>query len=97
MRTLAPLDEQAIIDSVAKTGRLVVVDTAHHTAGAAAEVAAVAAEYCFDDLKAPVRRVTTPDIHIPFSPTLERKMFPTPDDVVQAVLKSAQPAARSRD
>jgi pyruvate/2-oxoglutarate/acetoin dehydrogenase E1 component len=41
--------------------------------------------------------VATPDIHIPFSPPLERKMFPTPDDVVQAVLKTAQPAARSRD
>jgi pyruvate/2-oxoglutarate/acetoin dehydrogenase E1 component len=96
MRTLAPLDEQPIIDSVAKTGRLVVVDTAHHTAGAAAEVAAIAAEYCFDDLKAPVIRVTTPDIHIPFSPPLERTMFPTPDDVVRAVLKTTQPAVRSR-
>lgn len=96
MRTLAPLDEQSIIDSVAKTGRLVVVDTAHHTAGAAAEVAAIAAEYCFDDLKAPVARVTTPDIHIPFSPPLERTMFPTPDDVVRAALKATQPAVRSR-
>jgi acetoin:2,6-dichlorophenolindophenol oxidoreductase subunit beta len=97
MRTLAPLDEQAIIDSVAKTGRLVVVDTAHHTAGAAAEVAAIAAEYCFDDLRAPVARVCTPDIHIPFSPPLERTMFPTPDDVVKAVLRTVQPAVRSSD
>ncbi len=97
MRTLAPLDEESIIASVAKTGRLVVVDTAHHTAGAAAEVAAIAAEYCFDDLKAPVVRVTTPDIHIPFSPPLERTMFPTPDDVVRAVLKTVQPAVRSSD
>jgi acetoin:2,6-dichlorophenolindophenol oxidoreductase subunit beta len=97
MRTLAPLDEDAILASVAKTGRLVVVDTAHHTAGGAAEVAAIAAEYCFDQLRAPVARVCTPDIHIPFSPPLERTMFPTPDDVVKAVLKTVQPAARSTD
>jgi pyruvate/2-oxoglutarate/acetoin dehydrogenase E1 component len=97
LRTLAPLDDEAIIASVAKTGRLVVVDTAHHTAGAAAEIAAIAAEYCFDDLKAPVIRVTTPDIHIPFSPPLERTMFPTPDDVVAAVLKTVQPAVRTSD
>jgi acetoin:2,6-dichlorophenolindophenol oxidoreductase subunit beta len=92
LRTLAPLDEEGIIKSVSKTGRLVVVDIAHHTAGAAAEVAAIAAEHCFHELKAPVLRVCAPDIHIPFSPPLERSMFPTADDVVRAALTVTLPA-----
>jgi pyruvate dehydrogenase E1 component beta subunit len=87
LRTLAPLDEAAIVASVAKTGRLVVVDTAHHTAGAAAEVAAIAAELCFEYLRAPVVRVCTPDIHIPFSPPLEKQFFPDADKVVAGVRK----------
>ena len=90
LRTLAPLDEDAIIDSVAKTGRLVIVDIAHETAGGAAEVAAIAAEHCFGMLRAPVVRVCTPDIHIPFSPTLERTFFPTPDSVVRAAVHTVQ-------
>jgi pyruvate dehydrogenase E1 component beta subunit len=95
LRTLAPLDEEGIVRSVAKTGRLVVVDVAHQTAGAAAEVAAVAAEHCFDMLRAPVLRVCTPDIHIPYSPPLERTFFPTPDSVIRAVLQTMQPTGRS--
>lgn len=90
LRTLAPLDEDSIIRSVEKTGRLVIVDIAHHTAGAAAEIAATAAEYCFGSLRAPVRRVCTPDIHIPFSPPLERTFFPNADTVVDAVLAVMQ-------
>lgn len=87
LRTLAPLDEAAILDSVARTGRLVVVDTAHHTAGAAAEVAAVAAELCFEHLRAPVVRVCTPDIHIPFSPPLEKQFFPDAEKIATATRK----------
>jgi pyruvate/2-oxoglutarate/acetoin dehydrogenase E1 component len=88
MRTLAPLDEESIIRSVEKTGHLVVVDIGHHTAGGAAEVAALAAEHCFETLKAPVTRVATPDVHIPFSPPLERQFFPTRDSIAQAVVRT---------
>jgi pyruvate/2-oxoglutarate/acetoin dehydrogenase E1 component len=90
LRTLAPLDEKAIVRSVEKTGRLVIVDIAHQTAGAAAEIAAIAAEQCFGLLKAPVQRVCTPDIHIPFSPPLERTFFPTPDAVARAAVRAME-------
>jgi pyruvate dehydrogenase E1 component beta subunit len=101
LRTLAPLDEDAIIRSVEKTGRLVIVDIGHHTAGGAAEIAATASEYCFASLRAPVTRVCTPDIHIPFSPPLERTFFPTAESVVTAALKTVgymrqlEPAGRA--
>lgn len=84
-RTLVPLDEEAILASVAKTGRLVVVDTAHRTCSAASEIAALVAERGFHTLKAPIKRVCTPDIHIPYSPPLERKMYPDKDKIAAAV------------
>ncbi len=84
-RTLVPLDRAAILDSVHRTGRLVVADPAHQTCGAAAEIAALAAEHAFDALRAPVARVTTPDVPIPFSPTLERELFPSRARIADAV------------
>ena len=67
-RTLSPLDEETIIESVAKTGRLVVVDECHRRCGVAAEIMAVVAENAFGDLVAPPVRVTTADVPVPFSP-----------------------------
>lgn len=87
LRSLAPLDTDSILASVAKTGRLVIVDYAHRTNSAAAEIAAIVAEEAFDALKAPIQRVTTPDVHIPFSPKLERPLYPNKDKVVAAVKK----------
>ena len=84
-RTLSPLDEQAILDSVAKTGRLVVVDECHRRCGVAAEIMAVVTENSFGDLVAPPARVTTADVPIPFSPPLERYVEPTTDKIVAAV------------
>jgi pyruvate/2-oxoglutarate/acetoin dehydrogenase E1 component len=84
-RTLVPLDERAILDSVARTGRLVVVDLANKTGGAAAEIAALAAEQVFDALAAPIVRVTTPDVHIPFSPPLEKPLYPNKEKIVAAL------------
>lgn len=84
-RTLVPLDQQAILTSVAKTGRLVVVEEAHRTCGAAAEVAAIVAEEGFRHLKAPIKRLATPDVHIPYSPPLERFMYPTASTIVSAI------------
>lgn len=89
--SLSPLDEEAIVQSVRKTGRLVVADIAYRTAGAAAEVAAIAAERCFDALLAPVERVCPPDIHVPFTPSLERAMFPDAARIFGAAKRALQP------
>lgn len=85
VRSLVPLDRATILSSVGKTGRLIVVDYAHRTAGAAAEIAATVAEEGFSALRAPVQRVATPDVQIPFSPTLERPLYPNRDKIVAAV------------
>ena len=84
-RTMVPLDRNAIVNSVQKTGRLVVVDPAHRTCGAAAEISAIVAEECFPSLKAPIIRVTTPDTQIPFSPVLEQQLYPNKERIMAAV------------
>ncbi len=85
VRTLVPLDKECVLGSVARTGRLVVADECHRSCGVAAEIAALAAEECFDRLRAPIRRVATPDVPIPFSPPLERHIEPTTDKIVAAL------------
>jgi pyruvate dehydrogenase E1 component beta subunit len=87
-RTLKPLDTETLLGSVGKTGRLVVVDPANRTCSAASEVAAIVAEHGFWDLQAPIARVTTPDIHIPFAPSMERGLYPTVDRIVEAVRRT---------
>jgi acetoin:2,6-dichlorophenolindophenol oxidoreductase subunit beta len=84
-RTLRPLDEELILESVRRTGRLVVADAAWRMCGAAAEIAAIVAEKGFRSLKAPVRRVTLTDAPAPCSTSLEREYYPTAADVVSAV------------
>jgi pyruvate/2-oxoglutarate/acetoin dehydrogenase E1 component len=84
-RTLVPLDKQTIIESVKKTGRLVVFSEEPWTGSFAAEVAAVVAEEAFDFLDAPVKRVCAPDTPIPFSPVLERFWMPDEDGLIKAV------------
>ena len=84
VRSLVPLDKETILASVSKTGRLVVVDYANRTLSAASEIAAIVAEEAFDTLKAPIQRVTTPDVHIPFSPKMERPLYPNKDRIVAA-------------
>jgi pyruvate dehydrogenase E1 component beta subunit len=87
-RTLVPLDTATILSSVEKTGRLVVADPAHRTCSAASEIAAMVAEEGFWSLKAPVQRVTTPASHVPYSPPLEKGMYPTSEKIVQAVRRT---------
>jgi len=87
VRTAAPLDRRTIIQSVTKTGYLIVVDPAPRTCGVAAEVAATVAESAFDSLKAPVVRLTAPDIPVPYSPSLEQLMYPTAEGIAAAVRK----------
>jgi pyruvate/2-oxoglutarate/acetoin dehydrogenase E1 component len=84
-RTLVPLDKQAIISSVKKTGRLVIMDEEPKTGSAAAEISAVVAEEAFDFLDAPIKRVCAPDTPIPFSPILEKIWIPDEEDLIKAV------------
>lgn len=84
-RTTSPLDEEAILDSVEQTGRLVVVDESPPRCSMAADIAAFVAEKAFSRLKAPPRMVTAPHTPIPFSRELERAWLPSPDRIAQAV------------
>jgi len=84
-RTLVPLDKEAIIRSVKKTGRLVVVSEDCKTAGVTAEIAALVAEEAIDYLDAPIKRVAEPDTPIPFSPPLEKYVIPDEKSIIKAV------------
>ena len=84
-RTLVPLDKQAILDSVSKTGRLVVVDPAHKTCSAASEIAAMVAQEGFWSLQAPIVRVASPNVNIPFSTALEKLVYPDEEKIITAV------------
>jgi pyruvate/2-oxoglutarate/acetoin dehydrogenase E1 component len=84
-RTLAPLDFPTIFESVSRTGRLVVADPGSRTCSAASEITATVAEEIFHELRSPPRRVTAPDIPIPFSPALEGPLFPSHDSIASAV------------
>ena len=84
-RSLVPLDKATILESVAKTGRLVTVDMAHQTCSAASEIAAIVAMEGFWSLQAPIQRLATPNIHIPFSTSLEPLCYPTAETIAQAV------------
>jgi pyruvate dehydrogenase E1 component beta subunit len=86
-RSLAPLDTQTILKSVAKTGRLVVVDEAREICSAASEISAVVAQYGFSSLKAPIMRVTSPNVPIPFSPPLEQAVIPSTERIIEAIKK----------
>jgi pyruvate/2-oxoglutarate/acetoin dehydrogenase E1 component len=84
-RTLNPLDKEAIIKSVKKTGRLVVISEDCKTAGISAEIAAIVAEEAIDYLDAPIKRVAEPDTPIPFSPPLEQYVIPDEKTIIKAV------------
>ncbi len=83
-RSLIPMDYATILESVAKTGRLVVTDPSHRTCSPSAEIAATVAEDGFWSLQAPIVRVTTPDTHIPFSPPLEAQLYPSAERIADA-------------
>jgi len=84
-RTISPLDEEAIVGSVEKTGALVVVDESPPHCSVASEIAAVVAEQAFDFLNGPVRRVTAPHTPVPFAPSLEEAYAPSVQAIVDAV------------
>jgi pyruvate dehydrogenase E1 component beta subunit len=84
-RTLVPLDEDTILNSVAKTHKVLVVDEGHLRCGAASEIAAVIADKGFDSLDAPVKRLTARDVPIPYSPPMEKFVLPDEQKIAAAV------------
>lgn len=84
-RTLSPLDEESILESVRKTHRLVIVHEEVKFAGSGAEIAAMVAEKAFDYLDAPIIRVAAPFTPVPFSPTLEAEFIPSEEKIIEAV------------
>jgi pyruvate/2-oxoglutarate/acetoin dehydrogenase E1 component len=89
-RTVAPLDEEAILKSVAKTGRLAIVDEAYANSGFAAEIAALAAEKALDALDAPVRRICSLPAPHAFSPTLDQHIQPSVERIVKEITSLMQ-------
>jgi pyruvate/2-oxoglutarate/acetoin dehydrogenase E1 component len=87
LRSLVPLDEEAILDSVRACAKVVVVDEANELCAAGAHVAALIAERGFEDLDGPVVRVATPNVPIPFSPPLEQAVLPSVDRIKEACVE----------
>ncbi|MBC7644708.1 MAG: alpha-ketoacid dehydrogenase subunit beta, partial [Thermoleophilia bacterium] len=87
MRTIVPLDFEAIAASVEKTSKVIVLYEDTKTGGFGAEIAARIAEECFEHLDAPVQRIATAEVPIPFSPVLEKVVLPQVSDVVAGVRK----------
>ena len=84
LRSLVPLDERAILDSVHDCAKVVIVDEANYTCAAGAQVASLIAQYAFADLDGPVVRVATPDVPIPFAPSLEQAVLPSAERIRDA-------------
>ena len=85
LRTIIPWDRDAVLRSVEKTSKVLVLHEDTRTAGFGAEIAATIAEEAFEDLDAPVRRLAAPDTPVPFSPPLEKRFIPQVEDVVEAL------------
>ena len=80
-----PLDIDTIVNSVTKTGNLVVIDPAHKTCSAASEICTLVMEHAFESLKTAPVRITTPDTQIPFAPEMELALYPNAERVISAV------------
>jgi pyruvate/2-oxoglutarate/acetoin dehydrogenase E1 component len=85
LRSVLPWDKAAVLESVRKTSKVLVLHEDTHTGGFGAEIAATIAEEAFEDLDAPVRRLTAPDTPVPFSPPLEKAFIPQVEDVAAAL------------
>jgi pyruvate/2-oxoglutarate/acetoin dehydrogenase E1 component len=85
LRSLAPMDDAAILASVSRTGKLLVLHEASRTGGAGAEIAALAAERAFEHLDAPIVRLAAPDTPVPLAPVLEASYLPNAERTVKAI------------
>src|SRR4029077_4830602 len=83
--TTSPFDEDTILESVERTGRLVIVDEATPRCGMAADIAALVADQDFSALKAPGKRVPAPHTPVPFAPSLEKLYIPSPERIAEAI------------
>jgi 2-oxoisovalerate dehydrogenase E1 component beta subunit len=90
LRTIAPWDKAAVLESVRKTSKALVLHEDTHTGGFGAEIAATIAEEVFEDLDAPVKRIAAPDTPVPFAPPLEKAFIPQVDDVAAAIRELAE-------
>jgi pyruvate/2-oxoglutarate/acetoin dehydrogenase E1 component len=90
LRSVLPWDKQAVLESVRKTSKCLVLHEDTHTGGFGAEIAATIAEEAFEDLDAPIRRITAPDSPVPFSPALEKAFIPQVDDVARGLKELAE-------
>jgi 2-oxoisovalerate dehydrogenase E1 component beta subunit len=90
LRTILPWDKQAVLTSVRKTSKVIVLHEDTHTGGFGAEIAATIAEEAFEHLDAPPRRITAPDTPVPFSPQLEQAFIPQVADVVAGLRSLAE-------
>jgi pyruvate/2-oxoglutarate/acetoin dehydrogenase E1 component len=84
LRSLVPLDMDAVLESTRRTGRLLVVHEAVQDFGAGAEIAARVGTELFDELRTPVRRIGAPPVPMPFNPDLERSLLPSPERIAEA-------------
>ena len=82
LRSIVPMDTDTILESVAKTGRLLIADPAHEMGSVASEISAVVAQHGFWSLQAPIARVTAPHTHMPFNADLEKVLLPNTDKIV---------------
>jgi 2-oxoisovalerate dehydrogenase E1 component beta subunit len=89
LRTLLPLDETAILDSVQKTNKVIILHEDTRTGGIAGEIAAILGEKAFEYLDGPIIRITSPDTPVPYSPPLEEFFLPQVEDIVTAARKLA--------
>jgi pyruvate/2-oxoglutarate/acetoin dehydrogenase E1 component len=85
LRALLPWDQDTVLESVSRTGRLVIVEENQYTGGWGAHIAAHVAGVSFGDLRAPVLRITAPDVHVPYTKDLEERFLPSPDYVASQV------------
>lgn len=90
VRSLAPLDEDTLCKAATRTGRVVIVDESRDRCSAASHIAAVIADRAFADLRAPVKRVTTPDVSLPYAPASEKYLLPNTEKVVATAMQLAR-------
>jgi 2-oxoisovalerate dehydrogenase E1 component beta subunit len=90
LRTILPWDKAAVLESVRKTSKALVLHEDTRTGGFGAEIAATIAEEIFEDLDAPVKRIAAPDTPVPFAPTLEKAFIPQVEDVVKGLRELAE-------
>ncbi|MBT3995488.1 MAG: alpha-ketoacid dehydrogenase subunit beta [Chloroflexi bacterium] len=89
-RTLVPLDKKSILESVEKTGRLVIADPAHKVCSAASEIASIVSEEGFWSLQAPIQKVASEQVHIPYTPSLEKHVYPDAPKIIAAVKRTLE-------